>query len=858
MRRCSGRRAPCLIAGLLVLAACSPDEDVSEDTAVPTDSSEPSATAPRRPKPTRVEPRHRRASNRPRSVALPGLLDPSDEPIAERRRRPHRHARQRAAVLRAPQRPSRRQGLAAPGDRRRLGRRDRAEHRCRPLRRAHAVQRHRAVPRERADRRAAQLRCRVRGRHQRLHLVRRDGVRARRAQRRRLARRRDERCSTSGCRTPRSTPTRSRPSAAIVTDEWRSSTQTVDGRLFDVAAGPVPRRHAVRGSRSDRHRRVDRQRAASTSCVEFYDDWYRPDNAAVVVVGDIDVDDMVADIEERFGSAAPRTEAMPARPDTTFPIETEPDFALHSDPDQTTVDVEVDLPIPAIESDGTAALRASILDSMIYSALIRRLDQDVSAGDAAVRRHHPRHQLVRRLARRAGAVRDHRPPTASTPRSRRCSTSTSAPTGSASPTPRPTSPRRRHRPSSTRCTTGATPPRTSTTPTSTSPTSSTGDAVPARRRPVRDRHRDDRRRSRPRRSTCGSGRAGSNTAPHVIISTPEAGGGGDAERGRGAGDDRRHRATAISSPRDGGRELPDELMVAPEPVDAGVTRGTARRRRPLLRSGRDRLPQRRPRESSPRTTSSRVRSAFQAASPGGSSLVADDDVVDALYAADDRHQQRGRRLQPDRARADPRRPRCRRRRLRSRPTSTRSRAVPPRSDIETLFQLVHLYMTQPRFDAGGAQPGAADRRVRSSPTRPPTPDIAGYDALLDARYPGRAAVRRRCRHPNSSPRSISRASSVCGVTATATPATGCSCSPATSTSTNWSISPSRYIGTLPGDGTVEQWVDVEDPPPAGVVRADRAGRHRRLVVADAAVHDARSTRSTARLRANNDVVTEVI
>ena len=27
-----------------------------------------------------------------------------------------------------------------------------------------------------------------------------------------------------------------------------------------------------------------------------------------------------------------------------------------------------------------------------------------------------------------------------------------------------------------------------------------------------------------------------------------------------------------------------------------------------------------------------------------------------------------------------------------------------------------------------------------------------------------------------------------------------------------------YIGTLPGDGTVEQWVDVEDPPPAGVVR----------------------------------------
>ena len=73
---------------------------------------------------------------------------------------------------------------------------------------------------------------------------------------------------------------------------------------------------------------------------------------------------------------------MPERPDTTFSLETEPDFALHSDPDQPTVDVEVDLPIPAIESDGTAGLRANILDAMIYQSLIRRLNQDISAGTA--------------------------------------------------------------------------------------------------------------------------------------------------------------------------------------------------------------------------------------------------------------------------------------------------------------------------------------------------------------------------------------------------------------------------------------------------------------------------------------------
>src|SRR5690606_1082857 len=81
----------------------------------------------------------------------------------------------------------------------------------------------------------------------------------------------------------------------------------------------------------------------------FYDDWYRPDNAAVVVVGDIDVDAMVADIEQRFGPATARTTEVRKPPDTTFGIDLEPAFALHSDPDHTTVDVEVTLPLPVFE-----------------------------------------------------------------------------------------------------------------------------------------------------------------------------------------------------------------------------------------------------------------------------------------------------------------------------------------------------------------------------------------------------------------------------------------------------------------------------------------------------------------------------
>ena len=40
------------------------------------------------------------------------------------------------------------------------------------------------------------------------------------------------------------------------------------------------------------------------------------------------------------------------------------------------------------------------------------------------------------------------------------------------------------------------------------------------------------------------------------------------------GDDRRHRPIATLEPREGGHELPDELMAAPEPVEPVVAAST--------------------------------------------------------------------------------------------------------------------------------------------------------------------------------------------------------------------------------------------------------------------------------------------
>jgi zinc protease len=169
----------------------------------------------------------------------------------------------------------------------------------------------------------------------------------------------------------------------VVRDEWRVRTQSNQGRLFGVAEAmylpgtPYEGRSPIGDIESIEAIETDELRA-------YYDAWYRPDNATVIVVGDIDVDEMVDQIEDRFGQAEPRADDSAGRPDTSFDVLTVPEFGLHADPDQQTVDVEITLPLPSYDgrADGTAALRVALIDQMIYDAIVRRLDDDITAGTA--------------------------------------------------------------------------------------------------------------------------------------------------------------------------------------------------------------------------------------------------------------------------------------------------------------------------------------------------------------------------------------------------------------------------------------------------------------------------------------------
>jgi zinc protease len=636
----------------------------------------------------------------------------------------------------------------------------------------------------------------------------------------------------------------------VVLDEWRQSTQTVDGRLFDVAEGLY-----LSGSAYEGRDPIGTDESISTVSRDelygYYQQWYRPDNAAVVVVGEVDVDSMVAEIEQRFGSAVAATEAAPERPDTTFAIETEPAFALHSDPDQTTVDVEVDLPTPAFVGSGTAALRAQLLDTMIFDALVRRLDNDITAGEAPFDEIVPgTNSFVESLdAPALYAITD----------ADRAEQTLQALLDEYE---------RANRFGFTSEETEIVKAATQAGFDSQYEGRDTTQDVQFADQYVANFLHEQPYPSADDLYAVASEIIGSitpaaldlrfrarwdNSSPHVIVSTPAADEasipseadvlamiGGVAER--------------PIEPRQGGRDLPDTLVAEPpEPVEPSSEQR-------LIDGGDeyfDPVELVFPNGARVVATSNDIvegQVGLLASSLGGSSLVDDADTVDALYAADvvttsgvgEFNQTELETILADRD------------------VSVGAWVTPytenfagsaSTSDLEVLFQQIHLYMTAPRFD-----PVALTQLQRSyQPVvdDPATdPDTAGYDALLDARYGDEL---RYATLPTPEQFATLDLEGVERVWRDRFGDAG-----------DWVFGfagdvdldelrrlASTYIGTLPGSAQPEQYVDLATPPPAGVVETSvQAG------TGDSAsltlLFTSPLTDVDGALRATTDVVGEVV
>ena len=600
----------------------------------------------------------------------------------------------------------------------------------------------------------------------------------------------------------------------VVLDEWRVRTQSAQGRLFDVAQDmyltdtPYAGRAPIGDNGSI-------EAMPQTVLRAFYDRWYRPDNAAIIVVGDIDVDEIVGDLERLFGPATAPAEAMPERDDTSFDVDLEPAFGLHVDPDQQTVDVEVTLPLPAVQGSGTLATRAGLVDNMIYDALVRRLKNDLAAGLAPF-------DVVTRGGNSFVDSLDAPALYTFTDADRVTDTLvalldeyertdrfgfTEQETDLARDTLRSYYDARYEGRESNQDSDYA--------------DTLVGAFLDGAPYPsIADEYEivtSILDAVTPEAMTRRFQARWANSAPHVIISTPE----GVADRMPTEAEVLALIAAMPDRPleaRGEQRDLPDALMERPAPqapltIESVLPQGDS-----LFDPVRIIYPN----GVTVILNSNTIVEGqvfYQAASPGGSSLVDDADVVDALYAADvvtaggiaDFNEAEVAQIAAGAdagvgAWIDP-----------YVDHFAGSGAV---ADIEVLFQKLHLLMTQPRFDPIAL----VQLQSRVGPlVADPASDAgaAGDDAVRDLRYPDEL------RYASLPTPEQFETLDLDGIERVWRDRYG--------DASDWVFVfagdididavtdlASSYLGTLPGSGATESWIDVEDPPPAGVAAAEVA------------------------------------
>lgn len=173
----------------------------------------------------------------------------------------------------------------------------------------------------------------------------------------------------------------------VVLDEWRGSETSSGGRIFDALEELF-----LTGSPYEGKDPIGNDAAIAATDAEplrrFYDDWYRPDNAAVVVVGDIDPEAIERDITDRFAAVGDRG-TTPVRPELTVTPSSEPNVIVLADPDVAEGFAAVALPLAAPTVDASspattpeALVQQSILDRIAFDIVATRLGNDALRGEA--------------------------------------------------------------------------------------------------------------------------------------------------------------------------------------------------------------------------------------------------------------------------------------------------------------------------------------------------------------------------------------------------------------------------------------------------------------------------------------------
>ena len=168
----------------------------------------------------------------------------------------------------------------------------------------------------------------------------------------------------------------------IILDEYRLRDESASGRISNFLdaiyyKGTVYEGMLIGGSEES----ISSVTAAQLR--DFYETWYRPDNMAVVVVGDLPVTQMEQLVVEHFGDWAARTDAAPAQPDrNAFTVEfvTEPVTGVVTHPDHGPIYISLDWQLPAWPAGTVGGERLQLMETLITRMLDIRLDAAHRAG----------------------------------------------------------------------------------------------------------------------------------------------------------------------------------------------------------------------------------------------------------------------------------------------------------------------------------------------------------------------------------------------------------------------------------------------------------------------------------------------
>jgi zinc protease len=157
----------------------------------------------------------------------------------------------------------------------------------------------------------------------------------------------------------------------IIVEEWRLRYETAAGRIRDQVLPAIlgDSRYADRLTIGDME---IVQNAPPEALERFYRTWYRPDLMAVIAVGDFDVDEMETVIQERFSDLPIPDDVQPLEA-YGIPTHDDTQYVIVTDPEKTTTDVQVWSKQNAKHTRTGDDYRDGLIRRFFYSILNERL-----------------------------------------------------------------------------------------------------------------------------------------------------------------------------------------------------------------------------------------------------------------------------------------------------------------------------------------------------------------------------------------------------------------------------------------------------------------------------------------------------